>query len=122
MLGLRAEISAFIEDMCATYQWADLIICRAGAMTVSEVAANGLPAVFVPFMYAIDDHQTANARYLSDDGAAFLLPQSDLTIESLRKVIEQAMKSLSTMIPVAHCKARLNATKEVADICEAEAA
>lgn len=121
-LGMPAEVSAFIEDMAAAYQWADLIICRAGAMTVSEVAASGLPAIFVPLLHAIDDHQTANARYLSEAGAALLLPQPELNAENLRKAIEQAMKSLPTMSQAAKSKARLAATRTVADICVAEAA
>ena len=121
-LGMQAEVEAFIEDMAAAYQWADLIICRAGAMTVSEVAACGLPAIFVPFPHAIDDHQTANARYLSEAGAALLLPQPELNAENLRKVVEQTMTSLPNMSRIAKSKARLAATQAVADICVAEAA
>ncbi len=121
-LGLAAEVSAFIEDMAAAYQWADLIICRAGAMTVSEVAASGLPAIFVPLPHAIDDHQTANARYLTEAGAALMLPQSELSAENLRKAVEQVMTSLPSMSQAAKCKARLDATQAVSDICMAEAA
>ena len=121
-LGVEAEVTAFIEDMAAAYQWADLIICRAGAMTVSEVAACGLPAIFVPLLHAIDDHQTANARFLKDAGAALLLPQPDLNAETLRKKVEQAMTSLTAMSKAAKSLAKLNATQTVADICEAEAA
>lgn len=121
-LGIQAEVLAFIEDMAAVYQWADLIICRAGAMTVSEVSACGLPAIFVPLPHAIDDHQTANAKYLSEAGAALLLPQSQLNTENLRKAIEQAMTSLPAMSRAAKNKARLDATRAVADICVAEAA
>jgi UDP-N-acetylglucosamine--N-acetylmuramyl-(pentapeptide) pyrophosphoryl-undecaprenol N-acetylglucosamine transferase len=120
--GIHAEVLAFIEDMAAAYQWADLIICRAGAMTVSEVAACGLPAIFVPLMHAIDDHQTANARYLTDAGAALLIPQPQLNTESLRNAIKQAMSSLTSMSLIAKTKARLDATQTVADICIAEAA
>lgn len=121
-LGIQAETLAFIEDMAAAYQWADLIICRAGAMTVSEVAACGLPAIFVPLMHAIDDHQTANARYLAEAGAALLIPQPKLSTETLRKAIEQAMPNLASMSLAAKSKARLDATQTVADICVAEAA
>ncbi len=121
-LNMQAEVEAFIEDMAAAYQWADLIICRAGAMTVSEVAACGLPAIFVPFPHAIDDHQTANARYMSEAGAALLLPQSELNAENLRIAVEQTMTSLPTMSRIAKSKARLDATQAVADICVAEAA
>jgi len=121
-LGMAAEVSAFIDDMAAAYQWADLIICRAGAMTVSEVAVSGLPAIFVPLPHAIDDHQTANARYLTEAGAALMLPQSELNAENLRKAVEQAMTSLHSMSRAAKAKARLDATQTVADICVAEAA
>ncbi len=78
-LGLEADCTAFIRDMEAAYAWADLVICRAGASTVTEVAAAGLPAIFIPLPSAIDDHQTANARYLSDNDAAWLIRQADLT-------------------------------------------
>lgn len=121
-LGLQAEVSAFIDDMAAAYQWADLMICRAGAMTVSEVAACGLPAIFVPLQNAIDDHQTANARYLTEAGAALLLPQSELNANNLHTLIEQAMASLPAMSQAAGKLARLDATQAVADICAAEAA
>lgn len=121
-LAIQAEVAAFIDDMAAAYQWADLIICRAGAMTVSEVAASGLPAIFVPFLHAIDDHQTANARFLCDVGAALLLPQPELNTETLRKKVEQAMTSLTAMSLAAKSQAKLDATQTVADICIAEAA
>lgn len=121
-LGLNAEAVAFIDDMAGAYHWADLIVCRAGAMTVSEVAACGLPAIFVPLLHAIDDHQTANANYLTEAGAALLLPQPELNAENLRKTIEQAMTALPEMSRAAKSKARLNATLTVADLCIAEAA
>jgi UDP-N-acetylglucosamine--N-acetylmuramyl-(pentapeptide) pyrophosphoryl-undecaprenol N-acetylglucosamine transferase len=120
-LGLQAEVTAFIEDMAAAYQWADLIICRAGAMTVSEVAVSGLPAIFVPLLNAIDDHQTANARYLSDAGAALLLPQLELNAANLQKAIQQAKAALAGMGQAAKDLARPDATKIVADICINEA-
>lgn len=116
-LGIAAEVSAFIDDMAAAYQWADLIVCRAGAMTVSEVAARGLPAIFVPLLHAIDDHQTANARFLTDAGAALLLPQPELNTANLRKLINQAMTSLSSMSQAAKQQAKLHAAETVADIC-----
>ncbi|OAI17427.1 UDP-N-acetylglucosamine--N-acetylmuramyl-(pentapeptide) pyrophosphoryl-undecaprenol N-acetylglucosamine transferase [Methylomonas koyamae] len=121
-LNMNAEVAAFIDDMAATYQWADLIVCRAGAMTVSEVAAAGLPAIFVPLLHAIDDHQTANAKFLAEAGAALLLPQPELNAENLRNTIQQAMTSLHSMSRAAKAKARLAATQTVADICAATAA
>jgi UDP-N-acetylglucosamine--N-acetylmuramyl-(pentapeptide) pyrophosphoryl-undecaprenol N-acetylglucosamine transferase len=120
-LGIDAEAVSFIDDMAAAYQWADLIVCRAGAMTVSEVAACGLPAIFVPLQNAIDDHQTANANYLTAAGAALLLPQPELTADNLRKAIEQAMTVLPAMSRAAKAMAKLDATRRVADICVAEA-
>ncbi|WP_347987953.1 undecaprenyldiphospho-muramoylpentapeptide beta-N-acetylglucosaminyltransferase [Methylomonas sp. AM2-LC] len=121
-LGISAEVLAFIDDMPTVYQWADLIICRAGAMTISEVAACGLPSILIPLLNAIDDHQTANANYLTDAGAALLLPQTELNTENLRKKIEQAINSLPAMRQAAKQKAKLSATQSVADICIAEAA
>lgn len=120
-LGMQADVLAFIEDMAGAYQWADLIICRAGAMTVSEVAACGLPAIFVPLLHAIDDHQTANARYLCESGAALLLAQPELNANNLRKLIEQTMNSLPSMSLAAVNLAKFDATQSVADICASEA-
>ncbi|WP_432746556.1 undecaprenyldiphospho-muramoylpentapeptide beta-N-acetylglucosaminyltransferase [Methylobacter sp. G7] len=120
-LGVNAEVSAFIEDMVSAYQWADLVICRSGAMTVSEVAAVGLPAIFVPLPGAIDDHQTANARYLTDAGAGQLLRQKDLNAITLLEQITKVIKQLDVMSKTAKKYARLDATKIVAGICMAEA-
>ena len=120
-LGINAETSAFIDDMVAAYQWADLVICRAGAMTVSEVAAMGVPAIFIPLPSAIDDHQTANARYLTDAGAGLLLMQNDLNPVTLAETITKALKQLADMsVAAQHC-ARLDATAVVAEYCIAEA-
>ncbi len=73
--GVNARVDAFIEDMAGAYAWADLVICRAGALTVAELAAAGLGAILVPFPSAVDDHQTHNARYLTEAGAAVLIPE-----------------------------------------------
>ncbi|WP_018865652.1 MULTISPECIES: undecaprenyldiphospho-muramoylpentapeptide beta-N-acetylglucosaminyltransferase [unclassified Thioalkalivibrio] len=81
--GLAAEISAFIEDMAAAYAWADLVICRAGALTVAEVAAAGVPAIFVPYPHAVDDHQTANAEALVRAGAAWMIADAELTAQAI---------------------------------------
>ncbi len=81
--GVEAECLAFIADMAAAYAWADLVICRAGASTVAEIAAAGVAALFVPYPYAVDDHQTENARFLADAGAAWLMQQRDLTPQAL---------------------------------------
>lgn len=80
---VAATVDAFIDDMSGAYQWADVAVCRAGAMTVSELAAAGLPAILVPYPYAIDDHQTANARLLADLGGAVCVPQARLDANRL---------------------------------------
>ena len=81
--GVEAECLAFIDDMAAAYAWADVVICRAGASTIAELAVAGVAAALVPYPHAVDDHQTANARFLADAGAAWLMPQSALTAEEL---------------------------------------
>jgi UDP-N-acetylglucosamine--N-acetylmuramyl-(pentapeptide) pyrophosphoryl-undecaprenol N-acetylglucosamine transferase len=120
-LGIQATTSAFIEDMVEAYQCADLVICRAGAMTVSEVSAMGLPAIFIPLPTAIDDHQTANARYLTDNGAALLLKQSELNPRTLAEYILELLKNASEMRISTQRLARLDATSLVANYCSAEA-
>ena len=121
-LGITADVHAFIEDMVVAYQWADLVICRAGAMTVSEVAAMGVPAIFIPLPNAIDDHQTANAHYLSDAGAGIILAQKDMTPDSLAICINTALTELPKMSVAVKKRAFLNATEVVANYCIAEAA
>ena len=119
-LGINAETNAFIDDMVTAYQWADLVICRAGAMTVSEVAAMGVPAIFIPLPGAIDDHQTANARYLTDAGAGLLLMQNNLNPVTLAEYMTKALTQLADMSAAAHDCARLDATTVVAEYCIAE--
>lgn len=85
--GVAGELLAFIDDMARRYAEADLVICRAGAVTVAELAAGGMASVLVPFPHAVDDHQTANARFLSEQGAAILLPQSELSPQKLAALI-----------------------------------
>src|SRR5882672_11248483 len=85
--GVPAKVFAFIEDMAAAYAEADLVVCRAGATTVAEIAAAGVASVLVPYPHAVDDHQTANARFLADAGAAVLVPQSELSPERLAEVL-----------------------------------
>jgi UDP-N-acetylglucosamine--N-acetylmuramyl-(pentapeptide) pyrophosphoryl-undecaprenol N-acetylglucosamine transferase len=85
--GVQGELVAFIDDMAARYAAADLVICRAGAMTIAELSAGGMASVLVPFPFAVDDHQTANARFLADAGAAILLQQKELTPQRLVSVI-----------------------------------
>lgn len=124
-LGLGADVRAFIEDMAEAYRWADLAICRAGAMTISELTAMGVPAVLVPFPHAIDDHQTRNAHVMTDSSAAVLLPQSELNpavlADALRGLIGQPAR-LAEMARHARALGRADATQTVADICLQEAA
>lgn len=119
---VNAQVAAFIDDMPAAYRWADLVICRAGAMTISEVAASGVAAIFVPLQHAIDDHQTANARFLSDAGAAVLLPQSQLNPQNLQNRVSDLLDKLETVSRRAAALARLDATQRVADVCAEVAA
>ncbi len=85
--GAEARVEPFIDDMAAAYQWADLVLCRAGAMTIAELAVMGVASILVPYPYAVDDHQTGNARYLSNAGAAVLMPQSEFTEQRLAEVL-----------------------------------
>lgn len=120
-LGINAEVNVFIEDMVSAYQWADMMICRAGAMTVSEIAAIGIPAIFIPLPNAIDNHQVANARYLTDAGAGICLMQKELNSKILAEEITRILKQLDVMGKAAKKCARLDATEVVAGYCIAEA-
>ena len=104
--------------MAGAYEWADLVICRAGALTVAELAATGVASVLVPFPYAVDDHQTANARFLSLAGGAVLLPQAELTPETISRLCHTPVGQLRAMAEKAREMARPEATEEVARMCE----
>ncbi|WP_427311404.1 undecaprenyldiphospho-muramoylpentapeptide beta-N-acetylglucosaminyltransferase [Cupriavidus sp. H39] len=113
-----AQTLPFIDDMARAYADADLVICRAGAMTVSEVAAAGVAALFVPFPHAVDDHQTTNAQFLSSQGAALLVQQKDLTAEGLARTIASLTRpQLKDMARLARGLAKPEATRRVAEIC-----
>jgi UDP-N-acetylglucosamine--N-acetylmuramyl-(pentapeptide) pyrophosphoryl-undecaprenol N-acetylglucosamine transferase len=118
---VQAEVRAFITDMADMYAWADLIICRAGALTVSEVAAAGVPALFVPFPAAVDDHQTHNAQYLVKAGAAILIQERDLTAQrladALHNLLSQGRAHLQQMAERARAKAIVDADVRIADQC-----
>lgn len=119
-LGVEAEVLPFIDDMAAAYGWADLVICRAGALTVSEVAAVGVSAIFIPFPFAVDDHQTKNAGFLVNNGAAILLPQSEVSgirLAALVKGFVGERNSLIDMAQRAKSLAKPMATKLVAEEC-----
>lgn len=118
--GVEAQIKAFIDDMPSVYRWADLVICRAGAMTISELAATETPAILVPLPNAIDDHQTRNAEFLADADAAVLLRQSDMNVQSLSQLLAELLADdarLAQMSKAAAGQARLDATEKVAGVC-----
>ena len=117
-LGVTADIRPFIDDMPSAYAQVDLVICRSGAMTVSELAACGVASYLVPFPHAIDDHQTANARFLSDADAAILLPQDSLHAQDLAMMIQNMGRSdLKAMALRAHALSKPHATQRVAEVC-----
>jgi len=118
--GVDGTLQPFIQDMAGAYAQADLVICRAGALTVAELAAAGVASVLVPLPHAVDDHQTGNARFLSDAGAAVLMPQSSLNADALATLIRSLDRTrLLDMAQRARALARPGATAEVADICAA---
>jgi UDP-N-acetylglucosamine--N-acetylmuramyl-(pentapeptide) pyrophosphoryl-undecaprenol N-acetylglucosamine transferase len=116
--GVAAHCVRFIEDMAGAYAWADLVICRAGALTVAELAAVGVPAILVPFPHAVDDHQTANARFLTQAGGAFLLPQTELTPEAVALIGNYGRGQLLEMAEKARALAKPAAAEQVAGICK----
>ncbi len=118
--GVEARVSAFIEDMAEAYAWADLVVARAGALTLSELAAVGLGSVLVPYPHAVDDHQTKNASWLIEACAARLLPQSELNADSLATMLEDLLKdreSLLEMAMAARAIALVEADRIVAAAC-----
>ncbi|QGZ62414.1 undecaprenyldiphospho-muramoylpentapeptide beta-N-acetylglucosaminyltransferase [Paraburkholderia acidisoli] len=112
------KLVPFIDDMASAYENADLVICRSGAMTVAEIAAVGVAACFVPFPYAVDDHQTTNAAFLADKNAARVMQQRDLTAEKLADWLRQQTRtSLAEMAERARALAKPDAADQVARIC-----
>lgn len=117
--GVAADIRPFIDDMAQMYAWADLVVCRSGALTVAELAAAGVASVLVPFPHAVDDHQTTNAAFLVDNSAARLLPQRELTPEGLASLLQQMdREQLRAMADAARALAKPDATRRVAEICK----
>ncbi len=117
---INAEVTAFIDDMTSAYAWADLVICRAGALTIAELAASGVGALLVPYPYAVDDHQTHNALALVNSGAAILIQEDTLTAELLLKQLSTFIghrEKLLDMANAARSQAKLGTAKVVADIC-----
>src|SRR5699024_3162149 len=118
--GVTAEVTAFIDDMAAAYAWADVVVCRSGALTVAELAAAGVPALLVPFPYAVDDHQTANAAWLVAAGAAIVIQQSELTSTRLAAEIDHLCrdrKALLARAEAARAVAWPRATEAIAEAC-----
>lgn len=116
--GVTADAQAFIDDMAKMYDWCDVIVCRAGALTLAEITAAGVASVLVPYPHAVDDHQTGNARFLSENGAAVLLPQQDLTPARLAQLLTGfTREKLLAMAQAARKLAKPEATATVARVC-----
>ncbi len=120
-LGVEADVREFIDDMAKAYEWADMAVCRSGALTVAELAAAGLPSVLVPYPHAVDDHQTANAGYLVQRGAARLLPEAALSADTLalalRELCEPDGRALAAMRTAARSAAVPGAAERLAGLC-----
>ncbi len=120
VVGVKARIEPFITDMAEAYDWADVVICRAGALTVAELTAAGVGALLIPYPYAIDDHQTKNGEWLVEQKAALLMQQSDLTPEKLATQITEWSTDrikLQVMAVNARAMAKSGVAESVADIC-----
>jgi UDP-N-acetylglucosamine--N-acetylmuramyl-(pentapeptide) pyrophosphoryl-undecaprenol N-acetylglucosamine transferase len=116
--GVQGELVAFIDDMARRYAEADLVVCRAGAVTVAELSAGGLASILVPFPYAVDDHQTANARFLAERGAAVLIQQRDVSPEKLAQLMVSLDRAkLLDMAKKARALGKPEAAKLVAQRC-----
>lgn len=117
--GVAADCRAFIHDMAEVYAWADLVICRAGALTVAELANVGAASILVPFPFAVDDHQTTNAAYLQQAGAALLIQQRDLDVAQFARTLQTLDRpACLAMAQKARALARPQATQQVAEICQ----
>ncbi|NNF40037.1 MAG: undecaprenyldiphospho-muramoylpentapeptide beta-N-acetylglucosaminyltransferase [Woeseiaceae bacterium] len=118
--GVEAELVPFIDDMAAAYAWADLVVCRAGALTVAELCAAGLPAIFVPYPSAVDDHQTANARPMANAGAAVIIQESELSPAVLAGLLRDWLQSREALLRRAE-RARALATpdslRRITELC-----
>jgi UDP-N-acetylglucosamine--N-acetylmuramyl-(pentapeptide) pyrophosphoryl-undecaprenol N-acetylglucosamine transferase len=117
---VEAEVAPFISNMAQAYGWADLVVCRAGALTISELAAAGLPAFLLPLPHAIDDHQTRNASYLAKQGAAVLLTQASTSAADLAASLSEVLMHtdrLNTMASTARRLAKPDATRSVVNVC-----
>ena len=119
-LNIDARAEPFIEDMAAAYAWADVVLCRAGALTVAELSAAGVGAILVPLPHAIDDHQTHNARWLSEQHAGVLVPQNELSAENLAALLRELSAKPQELLAWAHnarALAKTDAAQRVAAAC-----
>jgi UDP-N-acetylglucosamine--N-acetylmuramyl-(pentapeptide) pyrophosphoryl-undecaprenol N-acetylglucosamine transferase len=116
---VQAQLTPFIDDTAQAFAQADLVICRAGASTVTEIAAVGAAALFVPFPFAVDDHQTSNARFLVDQGAGWLVPQQQLTPEWLAAMLQKTERTALLACAVqAKKQEKIDATAKIVAACE----
>ena len=118
--GFKVAVEPFIADMAGAYKWADVVICRAGALTISELTIVGIGALLIPFPYAVDDHQTRNGEWLVQHGAATMIQEPDLTTEGLTSIFNEWLEDRSSLISMAINSRRLakvGAPELVADIC-----
>jgi UDP-N-acetylglucosamine--N-acetylmuramyl-(pentapeptide) pyrophosphoryl-undecaprenol N-acetylglucosamine transferase len=118
--NITARVEPFIDDMAAAYAWADVVLCRAGALTVAELSAAGVGAILVPLPHAIDDHQTFNARWLSEQNAGVLIPQNELSAEHLANVLRELSAKPQELLAWAHnarALAKPDAARRVAAVC-----
>lgn len=115
-----ARVVPYIEDMAAAYAWADLVLCRAGALTIAELCVAGIASVLVPYPFAADDHQTVNARHLSERGCAVLVPEPELDAQPLASLLNELFSDRQRLLAMAECcraMARPQAASAVADAC-----
>lgn len=120
-VDVQANLQPFINDMAHAYAWADMVICRAGALTVAELCAAGLPAIFVPFPHAVDDHQTANAEFMVENHAALSIQQSELTATRLADIVRQYSLEPEKRLAMAQAAYQLrnvNVAEKFFEICE----
>lgn len=118
--SVKAKVVPFIDDMAAAYEWADLVICRAGALTLAEITSVGVASILIPYPHAVDDHQTANARYLEETGAALLLPQVSLTAVKLSQHLAKLLNSAEQRFTMAQAARQLrqeNAIQAIIQQC-----
>lgn len=122
-VGVQAELTPFIEDTAQAFADADLVICRAGASTVTELAAVGVAAIYVPFPHAVDDHQTTNAHFMVDAGGGWLMPQPALNAQKLAEMLQNMQRSTLLNVALkAKTMQKIHATREVVAACEELAA